>query len=509
MSPRAALVRSRCRMAATENDAGRRLGTYRSMGEAPVSGVDPERFSFNLKETEMNPDKIIVRYEQVSEQVEGPVRRIVGFVKAKNMLTLFDAADLEANPRSAKAGPVTEAIIDSIVETPEVFPFKTKGVLVGASDYNSLDRKRYELNFDNPRIEGILDGGHNMLAIGTHILTKATGDEKIARRLKSWSDFRNSWEENRAEISNLAKGSSGEDGARDPLDFLVPLEILVPSDLERNDIVDQFKESLLDICAARNNNVELRLETKANQKGYYEVLRRALPPHIAKRVEWKTNDGGEIKVRDLIALAWIPLSVVKLPEQIHHIRVVPQNIYRNKGECVKLFDELMSHDTVSRPTGGEYTHELHNAAIGSALTLAAKLPVLYDKIYCKFPGAYNHDREGRFGGLSVVKMAAKMRSKPQTHFTAQEVEYAYPDGLIMPLVYGLKALMETNEMGHVRWKEDPSQFLDEHLDSIVKKYRVILDAFRADPQKVGKNEGSYDLVLDAFETELLKRSAAA
>jgi hypothetical protein len=137
------------------------------------------------------------------------------------------------------------------------------------------------------------------------------------------------------------------------------------------------------------------------------------------------------------------------------------------------------------------------------------LPALYDKIYLEFPKAYNGDREGRFGGLAVVKRAKDMRSKPETHFTAQEADYVYPDGLIMPLVYGLKALMERDDQGRVRWKEDPAKFLDDHLDPIVKKYRVILDAFRADPQKVGKNEGSYDLVLDAFETELLKRQAAA
>ena len=85
------------------------------------------------------------------------------------MLPLFDAADLEANPRSAKKGAVTEAIIESIRETPDTFPFKTKGVLVGASDYDALDRKRYELRFENPRNEGILDGGHNMLAIAASI----------------------------------------------------------------------------------------------------------------------------------------------------------------------------------------------------------------------------------------------------------------------------------------------------------------------------------------------------
>jgi len=80
-------------------------------------------------------------------------------------------------------------------------------------------------------------------------------------------------------------------------------EVLVPADIENDEVVDEFNSSLLDICAARNNNVELTLETKANKKGFYEYLRKSLQPAIANRVEWKTNDGGEIKVRDLIALA--------------------------------------------------------------------------------------------------------------------------------------------------------------------------------------------------------------
>ncbi len=458
----------------------------------------------------MNPDRILVRFDQgqVAEQVEGPVRRIVGFVKARNMLTLFDAADLEANPRSAKAGPVTDAIIESIVETPETFPFKTKGVLVGASNYEKLERNRYELKFENLRIEGILDGGHNMLAIGTQILRLATGNVKL--RLARWPDFKAAWEKNRDLVAALRESTS-EDAGDGPLDFLVPLEILVPSNLDDPLVMNDFTSSLLDICAARNNNVELKLETKANQKGFYEEFQKFLPPAIADRVEWKTNDGGDIKVRDLIALAWIPLSLVNLPEDEDGRRIeapVPQNIYRNKGECVKLFDRLMSSPAVSKQTGGEYRHELHNTQVGSALEIAAQLPALYDRIYQMFPDAYN-DGTGRFGGLTVVKQAKDMRSKPTTHFTEVPVNYSYPDGLIMPLVYGLKNLIEQAPDGKLRWSIDPQDFLDEYLQSIVKKYRVIMDAFRADPQKIGKNEGSYELVLDAFETELLKRSAAA
>lgn len=60
----------------------------------------------------MNPSNIIIRFETVAEQVSEPVLRIVGFVRARELCQLLDASDLEANPRSAKAGKVTEDILD-------------------------------------------------------------------------------------------------------------------------------------------------------------------------------------------------------------------------------------------------------------------------------------------------------------------------------------------------------------------------------------------------------------
>lgn len=459
----------------------------------------------------MNPNKIIIRFDQVAEQVHGPVRRLTGFVKAKHLLPLFDAADvqLEANPREPKAGPVTDDIIESILDTPDLYPFKSKGLLLGSSDYDALQRNRYEFRFENPRIEGVLDGGHNMLAIGTYILVLAAEDTDLQRKIKRWPDLKEQWAEHREEIDKLRKASGAEgegQGSSTPgvLDFLVPVEALVPANKDDEDTIAEFKESLLSICAARNNNAELTLETKANKKGYYEDLRKALPPAIQNRIEWKTNDGGKIKVRDLLALTWIPLSLVELPTGI---KFNPVHIYSNKGECAKNFDELMSDESVSKPTEGQYTHELHNVSVHSALVVAGQIPKLYDKIYKEFPAAYNAT-PGSFGKISCVKPAKDMRSKPETHFTGEKVDYAYPDGLIMPLVFGLRALMERDAKGRVGWKEDPAKFLDKHLGTIVKKYRVILDAHRFDPQKVGKSQGSYDLALDAFETELLKQRGA-
>jgi hypothetical protein len=453
----------------------------------------------------MNPTSIIVRFDTVAEQAAGPVLRIVGFAKARDLLQMLDSADLEANPRSAKAGPVTEDILESIAETPDIFVFKTKGILIGASSYEKLQRNRYRLTFENTKIEGILDGGHNTLALGTHIMMHALGDNAVKRKIRRWPDFKTIWEDSRDEVEAL-RLVKPEDDAYDAaaLDFLVPIEILVPSDIEDETTMEAFNSSLLSICSARNNNVQLTLETKAAKKGFYEVLRSALPPEIEKRVEWKTNDGGAVKARDLVALAWIPLSKLTLEDLP---KIPPQNIYRNKGECAKLFDDLMSRDDVSKATDGEYTREVHNKQVKSALVLAGRLPALYDKIYKDFPAAYN-ENAGKFGNVSVVKTAGKMRTQPTSYFTDEEVDYSYPDGLIMPIVYGLKALVEIKPDGTVGWAQDPKKFLDVNLPAIVRKYRVVLDAFRFDPQKVGKNEGSYDLVLDAYETQLMLQQKA-
>lgn len=194
-----------------------------------------------------------------------------------------------------------------------------------------------------------------------------------------------------------------------------------------------------------------------------------------------------------------------LPDGVSKPRVV--DMYSQKGKCSAAFDALMEHPEVSKQTG-DGTFELHSQKIGKALAVAGIMPLLYDLIYREFPGAYN-ESGGRFGRLSSVKMANDMKTKPVTAFSKTPVQYSYPDGFIMPLVYGLSALMEANDDGIVNWKvEDPAKFVKDSLTNVVRRYRAIIEAFSGDPTKIGKNEGAYTIAKDAFETELLKLGAA-
>ena len=90
-----------------------------------------------------------------------------------------------------------------------------------------------------------------------------------------------------------------------------------------------------------------------------------------------------------------------------------------------------------------------------------------------------------------------------TPFTHKPVYYRYPDGLIMPLVYGLKGLMQTED-DRVTWATDPFVFLDRYFKDIAGAYRLVLDMARFDPQKLSKNQASHEFAVGEFEKALIK-----
>ncbi len=471
--------------------------------------------------------KLIIRFALVAEQPNvrdeerlasgksldsiAGIKRYTGFVRGRDLYPLFDHLSLEANPRAAKTGPVTDAILESLERTPELFPFKSKGILLGTSIFEALQRNRFELRFEDPATEGVLDGGHNMLALGLFMLSEVVGEKELARATL-WDEMKELWEAHRAELEEV----------RERFEFLVPVELLVPSDPDDDQSVQLFEMSVLDICAARNNNAQLTQETKSNKLGFYNEIRERLDPAIASRVEWKSNEwesseARPIKVRDLLALSWIPLNRANEAKLLPlDISVTPQNIYRNKGECSKQFDKLMFDPRVSEPRDGP-VHELFNDTVASCFDILADLPKLYDKIYAEFPDAYNSNGF-RFGSNSIVKLydpvrrasakdkSAYVATQPYTPFTNRPVYHRYPDGLIMPLVYGLKGLMEI-EGDRVVWATNPAAFLEAYLPDIAGAYRLVLDMARFDPQKLAKNQASHEFAVGEFEKALLKHRA--
>lgn len=445
---------------------------------------------------------VTLKIEQCNSQIVGSSKRLIGLVKLKQIVRIIEVLDLEANPRDSKLSSITSDIIESLTNTPELFPLKSKGILLAASTYKELDRDRFELTFVDKTVEGVLDGGHNLLAIGHYVLGLALvepEDLKELRKARIWADFKQVFNKHLVTVNDYL----ADDDNSSELSTLIPVELLLPKSEDPIDL-DDFSRSLIDIQEARNNNAQLKQETKTNNEGLYDGLKSVLPPELERKVEWRSNEGGDVKAADIVALTWIALSALDIEvEDEDQKKVVPPSpvqTYSSKGDCVNRFHRFMSSPQV---TTNSAKREIKSEKVLSAFKVAADIPYLYDFIYENFPEYYNSN-DGKFGRISAVnKMNSKGGSK-ETKFAQKAIAWKYPEGFIAPLVYGLRSLMVKDAAGKLSWATDPKLFLKNHLPQVVTRYKQLLEENDFDPQKVGKSHVAYDSVRDAFELALLR-----
>lgn len=454
---------------------------------------------------------VTIRFHQSSEQCVGDVRKVLGLTKVRQLIGVIDVLDLEANPRASKIGPVTRAIQESLENTQDLFPFKTKGILLGASEYKKFDqRERYQLTFVDPKTEGILDGGHNMLAIGLSVLDAACGyaGMDVPKKIKTWADFKKVWKEDRDYIdAYLENDRNTEERADGILGVFVPVEVILPSSEDPESIGD-YKSSLLDICAARNNNVQLSDSTKANQRGDFESLKNIIRKHdpsLADRIEWKTNDGGDIRVEDIIAFTWIPLAMLNDLTDGNGKKITPPSpvtLYSGKPGALNKYEQLMDSDKVTNQTGKDFRRELKNPSVTSAFEVAADIPALYDYIYEVFPDLYNK-AGGHYKAINAVAAQNEKFSVKETPFGHRPIQVISPAGFIAPYIYGLQALLTVNIDNYgretVAWKFEPHDWLEKNLGKVVERCWKDIIPWNYDPVRYGKAQQSYEHALDAFK----------
>lgn len=472
------------------------------------------------KELVVNSPQSLIRLRQSSEQNIGNIKRVVGLMPARHMVELIDALDLDANPRNSKLGPVTEAIVRSIVQDEgagenKLFPFKSKGILLAASGYTLLDRGRYVLEFNDLSTEGILDGGHNTLALGYYILDQAfayAGMKPVKKSAVSiWENFKEFWIIHRGVVGKyieciVSDPISLRDRQISLLDFLVPVELILPVDPDDGVCVDVFHSSLLEICEARNNNAQLTQGTKGNQQGLFDSFKGFFEERdrdFAKTISWKTNDGGKIQSRSLVALAWIPLSMTGWVNGSNKIMDAPSpvTIYSGKEKCLEKYLDLMRCNEITIETDGP-RRELKDLQVASALKVAVDLPRLFDALYEMFPACYN--KQGSYGKIGAVKSMMKKSGNYTSPYYGMAVDKPVPEGYIYPLTYGLKSAMCVDKQsGRIDWKTDPFDFIaSSEFEQAVVQYCGVISQSDYDPQKVGKGAFSYTSAENAVKLAL-------
>ena len=419
-------------------------------------------------------ESVVLKLAESNLTEDSPISRISGVMDPRSVFRLINNLSLDANPRVAKVGRVTVEIEETLRDNPDRYRDLSKGLLIAAWDIEELDRNRWQVFFNNLSLEGIVDGGHNLLSIGRHLIETAVGEDAL-KAIKSWSELQPA----------IKKHAEAVEAIIGDCNFGIPVEIVFPGSSPES--LDEWPLNVQLISHARNNNAELKEVAKANYQGHFDFLKDCIPSHLRDKVEWKSGEGGYIKAQDLVMLSLIPASLIS---EKFGVKINPPTLYSSKGQCLKWFSEIYEHAEVSELNGK--TRKLTNPLFKSALVCGMEFVELYEELYLGFPDAYNKVSKG-FGRISCVKQSSKKEQKFKTKYRRNPCEYKYPDGFIIPILWGLRELLEVRD-GEVVWASDPNEFLANSLVEIMNVYYDMISMCDYDPQKIGKNSGCYNLV---------------
>lgn len=250
------------------------------------------------------------------------------------------------NVRDPKlTGSVPEAIRNGLRDKPDTFLFMNRGLVVSAqrvSFDNSHGKSSLTIALSDPRLHGLLDGGHTYNII-------------------------------RSEANGL-------DSKR----------------YVRVEILEGFSaDEITDVVDARNTSNQVRDESLMNLAGEFEKLKLALrdqtyADQIAYK-EYETDSAGNpkpIDVREVIAIL-TAFDRKNFDDSTH-----PINTYRSKAVCLQHFKEHKKDYEALYPLASEIL-ELYDH-------INALLPDLYNNVRGK-SGSVSGGKFGRLTGVTVYK----------------------------------------------------------------------------------------------------------
>lgn len=402
------------------------------------------------------------------------IQKIVSSISPFTFIKLLHIADNKVNPRIATVNKITKSIHETLEVSPELFWFKSKGILISTESFELLDRNRIKITLSNLDYEGIMDGGHNTFAIATYLIEKL-----FNKKLKAWDEAKEFWNDNYDEILKKFEES------KDQFNFSIPVEIITPTN--EDGAIEEFYDNISEICSARNNNVQLKETAKGNQVGYYDYLKEQLDDNYS--IIWKTGDSGDIKSEDVISLSSLGLIFLKennlLPEDVKSLNKI--SVYSQKGKCVDFFNECLSHSDISSEEKGKYI--LTSKRVKSVLDLTDDILHFFDRLFIEFPNLYHQAAPGKFGRISSVDH--KKKGKAPFGTSTKQSDYQYSFGFFYPLICGLTSLMKYDDRNdEVFWKINPKNLDLSSLD--LSQYVELIKIVNFDPQKIGKGVVFYN-----------------
>lgn len=333
----------------------------------------------------------------------------------------------EINVRDPKlSGQLPREIRESFLGNLETFLFLSRGLVLAVKAVE-FDNKEGMLTLvlDNPKLHGLLDGGHNY------------------------------------EIIRRNRGAISEKGQKQ----YVKIEFIEGFDAE----------SLVDLVDARNSSKQVRDESLMNLADEFGPIREVLKdqPYFDKIAfsEFELGSDGDpkpISIREIVSLL-MTMDRDNFDASIH-----PINAYRSKSACLKHFEVNKAAFKKLYPLTPEILR------LWDSIHLC--LPDLYNNAR-KQSGVTG----GRFGSLTGV--TSLKNEGIELEFTGKNSMYLIPTGLKYPVLGAFRALLEVKRDRYVWGKRiNPIDLLEGDLGTVLARTIGEFALEAKNPSKTGKSQ---------------------
>lgn len=384
------------------------------------------------------------------KKIETPINQ--SYEKSFSYMTTVHVKDLpnelnerrKINVRDPKLTSwVSKKIMYSLMEQPELFFFKNRGITLIAEN----------ASFDNK---------NNIVSI------------EMVDETKHWLlDWWHTFAVIQSYLDELPKDHSREN------DAYVKVEIITGID-KIDDVVG--------IVEARNTSTQVKEQSLQELKNGYDAIKKILEdkPEYANRVaykelefddEWEQKD---IDVKEILSYL-ICFNIEDFDDKSHPIKA-----YSSKTAIVDIFKK-------------------NPDKLNKYIPLLPKILELWDTIYLNLPLIYNKQLNGKFGGLTWVLEVTwkKRRQNTELAYIKQESTYIIPKGFIYPVLAAFRNLVQLRE-DHVIRKEDPVKFFLQIWEVITERICERAKELK-NPNKLWKDITTRRSCFDAVENQVLKR----
>lgn len=480
-----------------------------------------------------------IEIKDASIQSGQKLLKIIGLLSAKELAKMMDCISLRPNPRSPNVNKITKAISHTMEHDPELLQYKTKGILA-AGQLNGRTGKKFEIDFTTPSYGGILDGGHNFLAIIRVMMIDSVRhkygslrkeDKQIRKdveKIRSLRDLIDKWalygdcvKELIDSLNALPEKARKQEKLFRKFSFLVPVEIITPC---RGTTEREVKDIIHEISVARNNNVQLKEVAIAQHKGSYELLKHILPEDVNSRVQWKSGENQcPIAPTKVVPLALLPLKKLeevgllkKLAEAIHASNdgdeeieetVFPpvklMSMYTSTAGCISVYSQVIDAVANLQESGGDEDGLVER--IVSSLSVIGELPRIWDVLEMKFEDLFScslSSGEKRYQDMPCNSKGAAKKETPTRFFTRQipKGKYVCRAGFATPLFMSICSAFLAYDVDAeaVKWTVSPDKIIEElmcpsrRFKNMMHDYVSLIKSVDYDPSKFGKAPMAYE-----------------